>query len=91
MVKAVDGSHIAFKTVPVSEQIECFNRKQDYSIMIQGVADVGMGYPGSIQDSRILHLSKLEREIGQGTWLNSPLKRIGDSEIGPLLGGDPTY
>ena len=84
VVGAIDGSHIALKTVPVNERIEYFNRKQDYSIVIQGVADasfkfldVSTGYPGSIHDARILRLSKLQREIDQGTWLNEPSKRIG--------------
>ena len=98
VVGAMDGSHIALKTVPVNERIEYFNRKQDYSIVIQGVADasfkfldVSTGYPGSIHDARILRLSKLQREIDQGTWLNAPSKRIGGSEVGPLLVGDSAY
>ena len=60
VVGAINGSHIALKTVPVNERIEYFNRKQDYSIVIQGVADgsfkflhVSVGYPGSIHDARI--------------------------------------
>lgn len=95
---AIDGSHIALKTVPLNEQIEYFNRKQDYSIVVQGVADasfkfldVSTGYLGSIHDARILRLSKLEREINQGTWLNGPTKRIQSSEVGPLLVGDAVY
>ena len=98
VVGAIDGSHIALKTVPINERIEYFNRKQDYSIVIQGVADasfkfldVSTGYPGSIHDARILRLSKLQREIDQGTWLNGPSKRIGGSEVGPLLVGDSAY
>ena len=98
MEGAIDGSHIALKTVPVNERIEYFNRKQDYSIVIQGVADasfkfldVSTGYPGSIHNARILRLSKLQREIDQGTWLNAPSKRIGGSEVGPLLVGDSAY
>ena len=98
VVGAIDGSHIALKTVPVNERIEYFNRKQDYSIVIQRVADgsfkfldVRTGYPGSIHDARILRLSKLQREIDQGTWLNTPSKRIGGSEVGPLLVGDSAY
>lgn len=45
----------------------------------------------SIHDARIFRLNKLEREIDQGTWLNGPSKRIGGSEIGPLLVGDSAY
>ena len=73
VVGAIDGSHIALKTVPINERIEYFNRRQD-SIVIQGVADaafkfleVSAGYPGSIHDVRVLRLSKLQREIDQGT------------------------
>ena len=98
VVGAIDGSHIALKTVPVNERIEYFNRKQDYSIVIQGVADasfkfldVSTGYPGSIHDARILRLSKLQREIDQSTWLNAPSKGIGGAEVGPLLVGDSAY
>ena len=82
VVGAIDGSHIALNTVPVNEQIEYFNRKQDYSIVIQGVADaslkflgVSTGYPGSIHNACIPHLSKLQREIDQGTWRNGPSAR----------------
>ena len=96
VVGAIDSSHIALKTV--NERIGYFNRKQDYSIVIQGVAnasfkflDVSTDYPGSIHDARILRLSKLQREIDQGTWLNAPSKRIGDSEVGSLLVGDSAY
>ena len=98
VVGAIDGSHIALKTVPVNERIEYFNRKQDYSIVIQGVADasfkfldVSTGYPGSIHDARILRLSKLHREIDQGNLLKEPSKQIGGSEVGPLLVGDSAY
>lgn len=98
MVGAIDGSQIALKTVPLNERIEYFNRKQDYSIVIQGVAyssfkflDVSTGYPSSIHDARILRLSKLERETNQGTWLNGPSNRTRGSEVGPLLVGDSAY
>ena len=98
VIEVIDCSHIALKTVPVGERIEYFNRKQDYCIVIQGVADASFkfldvitGYPGSIHDARILRLSKQQREIDQGTWLNGPSKRIGASEIGPLLVGDSAH
>ena len=54
----------------VDERIDYFNRKQDYSAVIQGVADASFrfldiraGYPGSIHDARVLRLSNLPREI----------------------------
>ena len=98
VVGAIDGCHIALKTVPVDERIDYFNRKQDYSIMIQGVADASFrfldicaGYPGSIHDALVLRSSNLHREIEQGNWLNGPTKQISSSEIRPLLVGDSAY
>ena len=82
----------------MNERIEYFNRKQDYSIVVQAVADasfkfldVSTGFPGSIHDARILRLSKLHREVGQGNWLNGPSKQIGACEVRPLLVGDSAY
>ena len=88
MVRSIDSSHIALKTVPLNERIEYFIWKHDYYIVIQGVAvaffkflDVSTGFPSSIHDARILRLSKLEREIDQGPWLNGPSKRIGGLKL----------
>ena len=78
------------KTVPVDERIDYFNRKQDYSVVIQGVADasfrfldISAGYPGSIHDACVLRLSNLHREIEQANWLNRPTKQISGSKIPP--------
>ena len=64
--------------------MEYFNRRQNYSIVVQAVADafskfrdVSTGFPGSIHDARILRTSKLHTEVVQGNWLNGPLKQIG--------------
>lgn len=82
----------------MNEQIECFNRKQDYSFVVQAVAnasfkflDGSTGFPGSIHDACILRLSKLHREVGQGNWLNGPSKQIGACEVGPFLVGVSAY
>ena len=68
----------------MNERIEYFSRKRDYSIVVQAVADasfkfldVSTGFPGSIHDARILRLSKLHREVGQGNWLNGLLNKLG--------------
>ena len=86
VVGAIDGCHIALKTVPVDKRIDYFNQKQDYSVMIQGRAeasfqflDISAGYPGSIHNVRVLRLSNLLREIEQGNWLNAPTKQISGS------------
>ena len=90
VVGAIDSCHIALKTVPVDERIDYFNRKQDYSVVTQGVADasfrfldISAGYPGSIHDACVLSLNNLHREIEQANWLNGPTKQISGSKIPP--------
>ena len=68
VVGAINGTHIPLKSVPQRERVEYFNRKQDYCLVLQGVADasfrfldVSTGYPGSIHDARILRMSRLHR------------------------------
>ena len=82
----------------IDGRVEYFNRKQDYSIVLQGVAnasfrflDVSTGYPGSIHDARILRMSRLHWKVSQGDWLKGPVKQIGPVEVGPLLVGDSAY
>ena len=43
VVGAIDRTHIPLKSVPRRETVEYFNRKQDYSIVLQGVADAPFG------------------------------------------------
>ena len=98
VVGAIDGTHIPLKSVPRRQRVEYFNRKQDYSIVLQGVADasfrfldVSTRYPGSIHDARILRMSRLHWKVSQGNWLKGPVKLIGPVEVGPLLVGDSAY
>ena len=44
VVGTIDGRHIPLKTVPVNVRIEYFNRKQDYSIVVQAVADAPLNF-----------------------------------------------
>lgn len=62
VIGAIDGSHIAIKAPHVNHE-DYFNRKQNYSINLQGVVDatgkfidVSTGWPGSIHDARVLRL-----------------------------------
>ena len=94
---ASDGTYIPLKSVPRRERVEYFNRKQDYSIVLQGVADasfrfldVSTGYPGSIHNARILRMSHLHWKVSQGDWLKGPIKQIGPVEVGSLLEGGGT-
>lgn len=98
VVGAFDETHIPLKSVLQRERVENFNRKQDYSIVLQGVADasfrfldVNTGYPGSIHDARILRMRRLHWKVSQGDWLKGPIKQIGPVEVGPLLVSDSEY
>ena len=65
IVGAIDGTHIGIKA-PREYPERYFNRKQFYSIQLQGVCKtnrqfthVFVGYPGSVHDSRVLRTSDL--------------------------------
>ena len=97
VVGALDGSHIPIKA-PKDDPNEYVNRKSFHSIVLQGVADangkflhVSTGYAGSIHDARVLRMSALLTAIENGDILHSPTRRIGGTEVKPLLVADPAY
>ena len=66
---AIDGSHINIKK-PVVHPTDYYNRKGNYSILIQGVCDgngkflsVSCGHPGSIHDARMLRRSTFYNNV----------------------------
>lgn len=68
-VGAIDGSHINIKR-PSVYPTDYYNRKGNYSILIQGVCDgngkflsVSCGHPGSIHDARMLRRSKFYNNV----------------------------
>ena len=65
VIGAIDGSHVQIKA-PKTCHEDYFNRKQNYSINLQGTVDgtgmfidVSTGWPGSMHDARVLRLSSL--------------------------------
>lgn len=97
VVGAIDGTHVEIKAPLINPAIY-FNRKQKYSIMTQAVADsrmlftdVSTGWPGSIHDARGLRVSRVFREIENGTILTRPVAVINRTNVRPLLLGDPAY
>ncbi|CAB4028344.1 Hypothetical predicted protein [Paramuricea clavata] len=68
-VGAIDGSHINIKK-PVVHPTDYYNRKGNYSILIQGVCDsngkllsISCGHPGSIHDTRMLRISTFYNNV----------------------------
>ena len=97
VVGAIDGTHVEIKA-PLINPADYFNRKQKYSIVTQAVADsrmlftdVSTGWLGSIHDARVLRLSRVFREIENGTILTQPVTVINGTNVRPLLLGDPAY
>ena len=79
---AIDGSHISIKAPHINRE-DYFNRKQNYSINLQGVVDadakfidVSTGWPGSIHDARVLRLSTLSRRAENDVILTEPVRHI---------------
>lgn len=73
VVGAIDGSHVKIKRPASKHHYVYFNRKGDYSLLIQGVCDYKKkfisffcGEPGSIHDSRLLKKSSLYRKSIDG-------------------------
>ena len=84
--------------MPLLNPADYFNRKQKYSIVTQAVTDsrmlfldVSTGWPGSIHDARVLRLSGVFREIENGTILTRPVTVINQTNVRPLILGDPAY
>lgn len=66
---AIDGSHIKIDK-PVEDPDSYINRKQYFSIHVQGTVnhdmkfiDVFIGYPGSVHDARVLKNSTLYNDL----------------------------
>jgi len=94
VVGALDGFHIPIRA-PKEDPNEYINRKSFHSIFLQGVAgqflNVSTGYAGSIHDARVLRMSSLLPAIENGDMLHSPTRRIGGTQVKPLIVADPAY
>lgn len=92
----IDGCHIKVKT-PKEEHEAYYNRKQCYSLVLQGVTDseckfldVSVGYPGSVHDARIFRRSELYRRIIAGDIMEGKVL-INNVNVWPYLVGDTAY
>ncbi|XP_051160010.1 putative nuclease HARBI1 [Leptopilina boulardi] len=69
VVGAIDGSHIKIDK-PAEDKDSYINRKQYFSIQMQGVVDenkkiidICVGYPGSVHDARVLRESTISTKL----------------------------
>ena len=94
---AINGCHIEINAPPDNRE-DYFNRKQHYSVNLQGTVDWNLkfmhatvGYPGSIHDAWVLRLSGLYELAENEQILSGPTRNINGTEIWPLLAGDSAY
>ena len=95
---AIDGTHVQI-SAPEDSMVDFFDRKQRYSIGLQGVCDgrlkfisVSAGFPGSVHDSRINRNTRLYQDAMDERILQSPLFKLSkSSSLKPYLVGDADY
>ena len=74
------------------------NRKSFHSIVLQGITGanakflhVSTGYAESIHDAHVLRMRSPLPAIENGDILHSPTRRIGGTQVKPLIVADPAY
>ena len=94
---AIDGSHIPIVR-PTEYHTDYFNRKQFYSVILQGVVDyrycfwdINIGWPGSVHDARVFTSSDLYEKGQNGTLFPAWNREICETQVPILLLGDPAY
>ena len=94
---AIDGCDIEINAPPENHK-DYFNRKQHYSVNLQGIVDSNLkfihatvGYPCSIHDARVLRLSGPYELAENEQILSGPTCNINGTEIRLLLAGDSAY
>lgn len=97
IVGAVDGCHIEINAPPENKE-DYFNRKQYYSINLQGIVNpqlhfqhIAVGFPVSIHDSRVLRLSGIFNLAENEEILTAPTRMINRVQLRPMLVGDSAY
>ncbi|XP_062409140.1 uncharacterized protein LOC134100105 [Sardina pilchardus] len=94
---AIDGTHIKIRAPP-DHSSDYFNRKGDYSIILQAVVDhklkfwdINVGRPGKVHDARVFSLSSLCERGSAGTLLPQYTEMFEGVDIPLFLLGDSAY
>uniref|UniRef100_A0A3Q1F6Y6 DDE Tnp4 domain-containing protein n=1 Tax=Acanthochromis polyacanthus TaxID=80966 RepID=A0A3Q1F6Y6_9TELE len=94
---AIDGTHIKIRA-PTDDPVSYYNRKGEYSIIIQAVVDhrmrfwdINVGRSGKIHDARVFALSSLYQRGMNGTLLPDWTERFEGVDVPLVLLGDSAY
>ena len=97
IVGAIEGCHIEINAPPENKE-DYFNRKQYYSINLQGTVNsrllfqhVAVGYRSSIHDARVLWLSGIFDLAENEEILSAPTRMVNGGRLRPMLVGDSAY
>nr|XP_017210663.2 NACHT, LRR and PYD domains-containing protein 3-like [Danio rerio] len=94
---AIDGTHINIKA-PSNTPADYYNRKGNYSIVLQAVVDnkmkfwdINVGQPGKVHDARVFCLSSLFDGGSSGTLLPTWTETFEAIDVPLFLLGDSAY
>jgi hypothetical protein len=95
---AIDCTHFLID-LPDKEASTCwFDRDHNYGMIMQAVVDaegkfldVCIGWPGSVNDARVLKNSELFHKVERGEWLNGDPVETAGVQIGQYIVGDAGY
>jgi hypothetical protein len=85
---AIDCSHFVLE-LPNNAGATCwFDRDHNYSMKMQAVVDangrflnINVGWPESVNDTRVLRNSELYQKVLEGDWLAGPSELVGGVEV----------
>ena len=92
LIRAVDGTHIEILASSLESKLDYFSRKQKYTINSHVAVrsnvmflDVLTGFPGSVDDAKMLRASTLYQKCEANELLTHQEKIIEGMRIRPLL------
>ncbi|GAB6032737.1 hypothetical protein CHUAL_014043 [Chamberlinius hualienensis] len=97
VIGCIDGCHIPVICPDSAKDIDYFNRKSFYSVILQGIVDhsgsfwnVNVGWPGSVHDEREFTTSAIYKQVSKGFLPQSEVK-LRNIYIPYYLIGDGAY
>ena len=97
VIGAIDATHVPI-VAPPKDPVDCFCRKQMYTINTQAVVDADMnfidissGFLGSVHDARVLRASAIFNQAENGQILTRPTLNIENLTVKPMIIGDGAY
>eukprot|EP01018_Ginkgo_biloba_P029638 Gb_38709 [translate_table: standard] len=95
---AIDATHIQMDLPYYESLVDWYDREHNYSMIVQAIIDSNMrfldictGWPGSLNDTRLLRNSPFYRLCEGGERLNGHLVSIGTIDMREYIVGDGGY